>query len=261
MTADSNQKRQNSSSTRQLFKTISIMFQNFISHYLATTGYLDFQPKAVMFDMDGVIYDSMPYHARSWHTAMQSIGIEMPPEDAYRYEGMRGVETIQLLFSQQRNENISEEEAKKIYKLKSDAFNACPTPSLMPGIKELMEKVKASGLKIVIVTGSAQHTLLDKLDHDLKGLVSRNLVVCANDVEKGKPDPEPYLKGLQKAGVEPWQAIVVENAPLGVRAAVAAHVFIIAVNTGPLPDSILQAEGANMIFPSVAALAGEFRLG
>lgn len=116
------------------------MFQNFISQYLATTGYLEFQPKAVMFDMDGVIYDSMPYHARSWHTAMQSIGIEMPPEDAYRYEGMRGVETIQQLFIKQRSENISEKEAQKVYKLKSDAFNACPTPSLMPGIKELMER-------------------------------------------------------------------------------------------------------------------------
>ena len=72
-------------------------------------------------------------------------------------------------------------------------------------IKELMES-KSLWLKIVIVTGSAQHTLLDKLDRDLKGLVNRDLVVCANDVEKGKPDPEPYLKGLQKAGVEPWQA-------------------------------------------------------
>ena len=65
---------------------------------------------------------------------------------------------------------------------------------------------------------------------------------------------------MAKAEAKANQCIVVENAPLGVRAAVAAHVFTIAVNTGPLRDSILLAEGANMIFPSVAALAGEFRL-
>ena len=60
-----------------------------------------------MFDMDGVIYDSMPNHARSWHNSMKKIGIEMPPEDAYKYEGMRGVETIMQLFREQRGINIT----------------------------------------------------------------------------------------------------------------------------------------------------------
>ena len=58
----------------------------------------------------------------------------------------------------------------------------------------------------------------------------------------------PYLKGMEKAGVEPWEAIVVENAPLGVRAAVAAHIFTVAVNTGPLPNEMLSEEGANLVF-------------
>lgn len=227
------------------------MFENDIKQYLQKTGFKTFAPKAVMFDMDGVIYNSMPNHAKSWHNAMKSIGIEMPPEDAYKYEGMRGVETIQLLFRQQKNKDITEEEAAKYYKIKSDAFNSCPPAQKMEGIEQLMQKIKASGLKIVVVTGSAQHTLLNKLEKELPGLVNKELVITALDVEHGKPNPEPYLKGLRKAGVQPWEAIVVENAPLGVRAGVAAQVFTVAVNTGPLPDSDLQREGASLIFPSI----------
>lgn len=236
------------------------MLEDRIKDYLTKSGFLHFCPKAVMFDMDGVIYDSMPRHAVSWHKSMESIGIDMPEEDAYKYEGMRGVETIQLLFREQRGVEISDEEAAKYYRMKSDAFNSCSPAPLMPGIELLMQKIKDAGLSIVVVTGSAQHSLLDKLDNDLHGLVDRNLVVCANDVEHGKPDPEPYLKGLSKVGVHPWEAMVVENAPLGVRAAVAANVFTIAANTGPLSDSMLVAEGANVVYPSILKLADDFRI-
>lgn len=229
------------------------MFKENIDRYLQRTGFDKFKPKAVMFDMDGVIYDSMPNHARSWHSAMKSIGIEMPPEDAYKYEGMRGVETIMQLFREQRGKEITEEEAAKYYKIKSDAFNACPKAKLMDGITDLMKKIKDCGLQIVVVTGSGQHSLLDKLENELQGLVKRELVVCALDVVHGKPSPEPYLKGLAKVSAAPNEAIVVENAPLGVRAGVAANVFTVACNTGPLPDSMLLNEGANIVLPSIAA--------
>lgn len=231
------------------------MFEKNISDYLAKTNFKSFRPKAVMFDMDGVIFNSMPNHASSWHSSMKSIGIDMSSEEAYAYEGMRGVETIQLLFRKQGERELSEEEAKKIYKLKSDAFNRCPPAPKMDGITELMSEIKASGLKIVVVTGSAQHSLIGKLEHELPGLVSGDLIVTALDVEHGKPNPEPYLMGLKKAGVMPNEAIVVENAPLGVRAGVAAKVFTIAANTGPLPDSALLDEGADLLFHSIREFA------
>ena len=97
--------------------------------------------------------------------------------------------------------------------------------------------------------------MLDKLLIDCEGLLREELIVAAFDVTHGRPNPEPYLKGMQKCVVEPWQTMVVENAPLGVRAAVAARCFTIAVNTGPLPDAVLQNEGANLIFPRMSNLA------
>jgi HAD superfamily hydrolase (TIGR01509 family) len=237
-----------------------------INHYsLLTTqykmkhGFGQFCPKAVLFDMDGVIYDSMPNHATSWHQAMADFGLDMPLCGAYEYEGMRGVETIKILAQRQWGRTPSDDEAQNMYAHKSEIFATCKPAELMPGIKELMEQIKSCGLKICVVTDSAQHVLLDKLEEDLHNLVSKELMVTAFDVKHGKPAPEPYLKGMEKCGVNPWEAIVVENAPLGVRAAVAAQCFTIAVNTGPLPDEKLSQEGANLIFPRMTALSEDWK--
>ena len=79
-------------------------------------------------------------------------------------------------------------------------------------------------------------------------------MVTSFDVKHGKPDPEPYLIGLSKAHIRPWEGLVIENAPLGVKAGSSAHIFTIAVNTGPLPDQVLWDAGADLLFPSMQAL-------
>lgn len=219
-----------------------------IKQYLSKHGFRQFCPKAVLFDMDGVLFNSMPNHARSWHMAMKECGIDMAESEAYQYEGMRGVETIKLKAREQWHRDISDEEARHMYEVKCRYFSACPPAQKMVGVQTLMQHIKEKGMKIGVVTGSGQHTLIDHLEQNFPGLVSRELMVTSFDVTHGKPDPEPYLAGLKKVGAEPWEAIVVENAPLGVRAAVAAHIFTVAVNTGPLPDQILLDEGADLVF-------------
>ena len=135
-----------------------------------------------------------------------------------------------------------------MYDEKSRIFATRPQAKIMEGVIDLQRKIKSYGMKIVVVTGSGQHSLLEKLTHDFSGLIEPGMIVSSFDVTRGKPHPMPYLKGMEKAGVEPWEAIVVENAPLGVRAAVAAHIFTVAVNTGPLPNEMLSEEGANLVF-------------
>lgn len=105
----------------------------------------------------------------------------------------------------------------------------------------------------MVVTGSGQASLLDRLNQHFPGMFQHDLMVTAFDVKYGKPNPEPYLMALKKAGIQPNEAIVVENAPLGVQAGVSAGIFTVAVNTGPLPDEALLNEGANLLFPSMAA--------
>lgn len=235
------------------------MYDNIIKQYLTKHGFEALTPKAVLFDMDGVLYDSMPYHARSWHTSMAAFGLDMKPEEAYMYEGMRGVETIKLIARRQWNKELTDDEAAAMYKRKTEEFCACPKAKKMEGVEELMRMIKDGGKEIVVVTGSGQGSLLKRLEEDFAGLIDSRLVVTAADVSRGKPDPEPYIKGLAKAGIKPCEGIVVENAPLGVRAAVAAGIFTVAVNTGPLPDKALADEGADLIFPDMKEAKNFFK--
>ena len=239
-----------------------VNYQLSIVNYISSHGFGQFSPKAVLFDMDGVIYDSMPNHSVSWHQSMKDFGLDMPYEGAYQYEGMRGVETIRLLAREQWHRELSDEEAQTMYAHKAEVFaRQCQlTPAqIMPGIKTLMQQIKDDGLKICVVTGSAQHALLDKLLIDVEGLLKEELIVTAFDVKHGKPNPEPYLIGMKKCDVQPWETMVVENAPLGIQAAVAARCFTFGVNTGPLPDQMLTDAGANMVLPKMTVLSDRWK--
>lgn len=210
---------------------------------------------AILFDMDGVLYDSMPNHSKAWSRAMQDFGINMTPDDVYMNEGCTGSYTVKQISLRERGYEATDDEVKRIYEHKASLFRGMPSAQVMPGAQELFEKAKKSGFKILIVTGSGQKNLIDRVLHDFEGYITRDLMVTSFDVKRGKPYPDPYLKGLELAGVKSYQAIVVENAPMGIRAAVAAGIDTIAVNTGPLDNSILEKEGSSVLFPSMQSLS------
>lgn len=232
------------------------MYQLAIRKYLEEHGFEALSPRAVLFDMDGILYDSMPNHSIAWQESMAKCGITMTSDDAYATEGARGVDTIRQMVRLQQHRTISEEEAQKMYDLKTQLFHQLPEPPVMPGILSLMEKIQEGGLQIGVVTGSGQRPLINRILRDFGAYVDEAHITTAYDVERGKPYPDPYLMGLKKAGnLEPWQAIVIENAPLGVRSGHTAKIFTIAVNTGPLPDEELLGAGANLIFPNMQELS------
>lgn len=212
--------------------------------------------KAALIDMDGVLYDSMPFHANAWHQLFLSLGVSNSnPDEYYLYEGMTGSDTIGMILKRELNIDTTEEERKNLYARKSELFRNCGEKKIMPGAAEMLEALKDKGLVTVLVTGSAQSTLLDGIEEDYPGFFPKERRVTALDVKNGKPHPEPYLRGLAKAGVSPKEAIVVENAPLGVRAGKASGCFTIAVTTGPIPASEFEKEGADMIFPDMKSFA------
>ena len=216
--------------------------------------------KAVLFDMDGVLYDSMKNHAVAWVQSMQKFGIHMTADDAYATEGARGVDTIRYMVCQQKGIEISEAEAQKMYDEKSRIFHSMPEAPIMPGILSLMEQIDAAGISIGVVTGSGQRPLIARILRDFGRFVAPEHITTAYDVPRGKPYPDPYLIGMQKAGgLSASEAIVVENAPLGVRAGIAAGCYTVAVNTGPLPDQVLLDAGASILFPSMPALSDAWK--
>ncbi len=230
-----------------------------IQQYLEKHGFGALRPKAVLFDMDGVLYDSMLNHAIAWQRSMQKFGISMTAADAYATEGARGVDTIRMMVKQQLGRDISEEEAQRMYDEKTRQFHLMPETRIMPGIPELLALLHDYGIEMGVVTGSGQRPLIDRLLKDFGQYLQVEHITTAYDVKRGKPNPDPYLMGLKKAGnLRPWEAIVVENAPLGVRAGVAARIFTIAVNTGPLPNASLLDEGANLLFSDMLGLKQAF---
>lgn len=236
--------------------------------------------KAFLFDMDGVLFDSMKNHAEAWYQVMgEHYGFTCDRTLFYLYEGSTGQQTIDALFVEQRGRHATEHEIEVIYAEKSQTFTQLGSARPMPGAADVLRKVAEHGWKRVLVTGSGQPSLIQKLQDTYYGVFSPETIVWGKDcpIGHGKPHPDPYLIGLRKAagitgpvdwntadvskgfgGLRPDEAVVVENAPMGVRAAKAAGIYTIAVNTGPLDPSVLREAGADIVLSGMTELADRF---
>ena len=232
------------------------IYKQKIDSYLQLQGLEALQLRAVLFDMDGVLFDSMPYHASAWSQVMQEAGYNFTPHDVYMNEGRTGADTINTASLAQFGKPATEELIDELCKAKCAVFDTYPPTPRMPYALELVQKVKACGLTPMIVTGSGTPTLLDRIQSNFPGLFAEGHVISSFHVKRGKPYPDPYLLALERGGFAPDEVIVVENAPLGVTAGVAAGLFTVAANTGPLKDEVLAEAGANLVFPSIEALCG-----
>ena len=174
--------------------------------------------QGALIDMDGVLFDSMKGHTRAWQEMMRTAGVECDRDEFYLYEGMTGKATIDLLFRRTFGHGVSDEEAKRLYAIKTERFRSYGPAPLIEGADRMLRALGELGLIRVLVTGSAQSSLLDNIDRAYPGVFPPGRRITANDVTHGKPNPEPYLKGAAIAGSRAEECIVVENAPLSVRA-------------------------------------------
>ena len=230
------------------------MFSLPIQQFLKSKNYPFFSPRAIFFDMDGVLFDSMPYHASAWVKAMNEIGIPFTTYEAYMNEGRTGDSTIDGAFMRTYNREATDEEKKQIYSLKSKYFVAESKTTPMPYALEMLQYLKSIGMQIFLVTGSGQPSLIDSLQIYFPEIFVKERMVTAFDVSNGKPHPEPYLTALSKSGLQPWEVAVIENAPLGIESAKAAGLFTIGLNTGLLKIEVLENAGADVVLNSMEEL-------
>ena len=219
-------------------------------------GERDYTPKvkAVFFDQDGVLYNSMPYHAKSWAWAMTKHGLPYTEMECYRNEGRTSTGVIQEHYMQMFGTDATPELIEAIYQDKKAHFTKMTGgfPGIIPNVDKVLQYLHSRGVQCWVVTGSGQPDLFNALNDVFDNVFCD--IITSFDVTHGKPDPEPYLKAWERSGFKKSECMVVENAPLGVRAAKAAGLFCCAVNTGPLPDSELAAEHADKIFHSMQEL-------
>lgn len=215
-------------------------------------------PRAALIDMDGTLYDSMGNHADAWLRVATEAGIEASRDEFFLYEGRTGASTIDILFNRQFGRNATDKEKKDLYHLKTVYFQELPSVHPMPGAKKLLEALKHAGIKRVLVTGSGQNSLLNRINRDFPGLMRDDLRITSADVKRGKPDPEPYLKAIGMALTTAQYCVAFENAPMGVESAHRAGVFTVAITTGPIPAEKMWEAGADIVYNSMEECADLF---
>jgi HAD superfamily hydrolase (TIGR01509 family) len=172
----------------------------------------------VIFDLDGVLVDSMPSHSLAWVQAFQEVaGVKIERRLLYVLEGMRGAELVEKVFSENGTDMSL---ASKVIEEKDRFFKKMERPQPFEGVKEMIRDLSCAK---AVVSGSNKYDVESFLD-DIAGKENFDAVITADDVKRGKPDPLAFTTALRKLRLAASEAVVVENAPLGAKAAANAGI-------------------------------------
>jgi mannitol-1-/sugar-/sorbitol-6-phosphatase len=176
-----------------------------------------FRCAAVLFDLDGVLVDSTRSVERQWRIWAREHGIDEEKAVAIAH-GVRAVEVIRTIAPHLD----AEAEVVKLEALEAADHAGV---AVMPGAIELIHAIPDG--RWGVVTSGRRNLAASRLE--LAGIPSPPAMVTASDVTKGKPHPEPYLKGAELLGVNPTECLVIEDAPAGIRSAHAGGMKVIAL--------------------------------
>jgi beta-phosphoglucomutase len=213
--------------------------------------------------MDGVLVDAMPFHCKAIQTAAkQEVNIDVAQRDVYLLEGMPGEDMVKELLRQKRYtgniEELSNDDSDKlnflahrIHERKKKVFQQINASAPINGAREVVSNI---GCKKALVSGAAKQEV-DSIIDKYFGKDAFDVVVSGEDLEEGKPSPDPFRTALIKMGLTESDAIVVENAPLGVKAANNAKLkCIVTLNNTPLKLSDFEGLIAQeSIFPNTSS--------
>jgi HAD superfamily hydrolase (TIGR01509 family) len=203
--------------------------------------------EAIIFDMDGVLIDSMKYHISSWRRAFKNHDVAISNEELKLCEGMSYDKTIEF-FAKKHHIHFSEDDEREIYEEKKRLLSKILKIRVFPHVLKNLKLLKSKNVKLAVVTGANKEFAQNAIKKHFDGVF--DVVVSGDDVKKGKPSPEPYLKALSMLKLTGRDAarggiIVVENSPLGIESAIKSKLTVLAVET-TLGARHLQ--GANKIF-------------
>jgi beta-phosphoglucomutase len=193
--------------------------------------------KGVIFDMDGVLVDAMPYHCKALQIAIkQETDIDIDARTIFLLEGMPADEMIKEIFRREGYDNNPYyfSIVDKIHNLKKEILKQILVVKPIDGVRELIAELDC--LK-AIVSGAARQEVEDII-YKTFNREKFDVVITGDDLEEGKPNPDPFETALERLNLKPQEALVVENAPLGVQAANKAGIeCIVTLNNSTLTIS------------------------
>ena len=185
--------------------------------------------KAVLFDVDGVLLDTMPQHVDAWVRAGQELGLLIDEEEVYMREGEKPeksakdfIKNAGLMSTRARAQALID---KKIEIFKRNVRN----PKVFPGALTSLQILRDAGMKLAFVTGTSRHEINEIMPPDMAECFAAS--VCGDEILHGKPNPEPYMAAMAQLGVSGKESLVIENAPYGIQSGLAAGATVWALRS------------------------------
>ncbi|KAA2237783.1 HAD family hydrolase [Salinarimonas soli] len=213
-------------------------------------------PKAVIFDVDGTLIDTVDLHAEAWVEALRHFGVEVPFEDMRLQIGKGGDQLLLGLLPPDRIER----DAERIQHFRTDLFarDYMHKAEAFPGVRELFEHIRATGRRAVLASsGKADEVERYKEIAGIADLVDD--ATSSDDAERSKPYPDIFQAALARLrDVEPGEAVVVGDTPYDAEAARKAGVRSVGVLCGGFPEEALRSAGCIAVYRDPADLLRRF---
>jgi HAD superfamily hydrolase (TIGR01509 family) len=211
------------------------------------------QLRAVILDVDGTLVDSNDAHAGAWVEAFSEAGCQVDYEQVRRLIGKGGDKLMPEVSGIEKQS----EEGKRISARRSAIFQQRYLPAVraFPRTRELLERIRASGLRLVVASSAAG----DELGPLLEAAGAADLVAeqtSSSDADSSKPDPDIVQAALDKAGLRPDECLMLGDTPYDVEAAGKAGVGVVALRCGGWDDKALA--GALAVYANPADLLDHY---
>jgi len=202
---------------------------------------------ALIFDLDGVIVDSMPVHELAWREYLESLGMDAHDIPS-RMRGLRNDEIVRDFLGQEVDQQTVLAHGAAKERLFREIMRTRLQQNVVPGIADWLKRV--SGAPIGLATNAERANIDFTLDGTgLHGYF--DVIVDGSQVEHPKPAPDVYLRAAELLGVPPRNCVVFEDSPVGVAAARAADMRVVGVLTHPVSLSGVQLSVSNFLDPAL----------
>lgn len=193
--------------------------------------------RGILFDFDGTLADTMEGHYLAWKAALGEYGISIRANDYYPLEGT-GLHEEARIFT--KGLRWTETAVDELVLKKKKYFVDGQSIAFYPGVESLVSEL--SNLKVPMGIVTAGH--LDQLQSSVPEYFLNHFdtLITGDLISRGKPDPEPYLRGAESIGLTPQDCIAIENAPLGVQSAQRAKIYCIAVCSTVNREKLVEAD-------------------
>jgi beta-phosphoglucomutase len=204
--------------------------------------------RGVLFDLDGVIVDTLHYHYLAWKHMFEKLGGTVSEHTVLLHEGRSSREILPILM-QEAGVSIPEDQQAAFIEEKRAYYRSIVHVEQYPGAFEVIDALKGRGYKVALVTACALKNMQHSLDSSRQAHF--DFIITGDEVPRAKPFPDPYLTAALQIGVAPGDCLVVENAPLGIEAAKNAGMYCVAIETTLGREYLTQAD---CILPHIAGL-------